>query len=145
MRILIDADACPVTALAIKIAKEYNVEIHLFFDNAHQYNSDYAHVYILDKGRDSVDFFLLSKIKENDIVVTQDYGLASLALAKKSFVISHNGTLFSNDNIDIFLNRRYISAMARRRNDKVKGPKKRTLGLNNHFSENLRKLIENNI
>lgn len=145
MRILIDADACPVTALAIKIAKEYNVEIHLFFDNAHQYNSDYAQVYILDKGRDSVDFFLLSKIKENDIVVTQDYGLASLALAKKSFVISHNGTLFSNDNIDIFLNRRYISAMARRRNDKVKGPKKRTPGLNNHFSENLRKLIEDNI
>lgn len=145
MRILVDADACPVTALAIKIAKEYNLEIHLFFDNAHRFESNYAHVYILDQGKDSVDFFLLSKIKENDIVITQDYGLASLALAKKSFVISNNGTLFSNENIDIFLNRRYISAMARRRNDKVKGPKKRTSSFNTNFSENLRKLIEENL
>lgn len=145
MRILVDADACPVTPLAIKIAREYNVEIHLFFDNAHKFENNYATVYILDQGKDSVDFFLLSKVKEKDIVITHDYGLASLALAKKAFVISNNGTLFSNENIDIFLNRRYISAMARRRNDKVKGPKKRAPGINNHFSENLRKLIEENL
>ena len=145
MRILVDADACPVTALAIKIAKEYDLEIHIFFDNAHRFESNYAHVYILDQGKDSVDFFLLSKVKEKDIVITQDYGLASLALAKKAFVINNNGALFSNENIDIFLNRRYVAALARRRNDKIKGPKKRTPNLNNNFADNLRKLIEDNL
>ena len=145
MRILIDADACPVKEIAIEIAKDYNLEVIMFFDNSHQYEDDYSTVYILDKGRDSVDFFLLNKLQENDIVVTQDYGLASLSLTKKAHPISQNGTRFSNENIDAFLNRRYINAKARKMNVKVKGPSKRTLDQDNNFYNSLIKLIEENL
>lgn len=145
MRILIDADACPVKEIAIDVAKQYDLEVILFFDTAHLYEDDYATVYIIDKGKDSVDYFLLSKLKEKDIVITQDYGLASLALTKKCFPISQNGTLFSTENIDGFLNRRYINSLARKRKEKIKGPSKRTSIQDENFYNNLVKLIEMNI
>lgn len=145
MRILIDADACPVKEIAIDVAKSYNIEVIMFFDNSHQYEDDYSTVYILDKGKDSVDFFLLSKLQENDIVITQDYGLASLALTKKALPINQNGVIFTNDNINEFLSRRYINSKARKMNVKIKGPSKRTLDQDNKFYNNLIKLIEDNI
>ena len=145
MRILVDADACPVKEIVLEVAQDYNLEVIMFFDNSHQYEDGYSTVYILDKGRDSVDFFLLNKLQENDIVVTQDYGLASLSLTKKAHPISQNGIKFSNDNIDEFLNRRYINAKARKMNVKVKGPSKRTLDQDDKFYNNLIKLIEENL
>lgn len=145
MRILIDADACPVKEIAVEVAKLYNIEVIMFFDNSHTYEDDYSTVYILDKGKDSVDYFLLSMLKENDIVITQDYGLASLSLTKKCFPISQNGTLFSTENIDGFLNRRYINALARKRKEKIKGPSKRTSIQDMNFYNNLIKLIEMNL
>lgn len=145
MRILVDADACPVKEIIVEVAKEYNLETILFFDNSHIYEDGYSKVFILDKGKDSVDFFLLSMLKENDIVVTQDYGLASLSLTKKALPINQNGILFSSENIDAFLNQRYINAKARKANIKTKGPSKRTIEQDEKFFRNLVKLIENNL
>lgn len=145
MRILIDADACPVKDIAIDIAKEYELDVILFFDNAHIYEDDYAEVYILDKGKDSVDYFLLSKLQKGDIVITQDYGLASLALTKNALPINQNGVIFTNNNINSFLDRRFINAKARSMKIKVKGPSKRTLEQDNKFYNALISLIEDNL
>lgn len=42
MRILIDADACPVVALTEKIAKQYQIPVTLLCDTNHVMTSDYS-------------------------------------------------------------------------------------------------------
>jgi len=142
MRILVDADACPVKKEILVLAKEYNIEVSMFFDNAHVYEDGYSTVYILDKGADSVDYFLINKTVPGDIVVTQDYGVATMALSKKAHPINQNGLIFNDDNILGLLNQRAINQKIRRHKN-MKGPKKRTRKDGLYFSQNLRKLINN--
>ena len=142
MRILVDADACPVKKEILKIAKEFNIEVLMFFDNAHVYEDGYSEVFILDKGADSVDYFLINKTVNGDIVVTQDYGVATMALSKKAYPINQNGLIFNDDNILSLLNQRAINKKLRRHSN-LKGPKKRTSNDSIKFSINLRKLINN--
>ena len=140
MRIMVDADACPVKKEILLLAKEHNIPVSMFFDNAHVYEDGYSEVYILDKGADSVDYFLINKTLPGDIVVTQDYGVATMALSKKAYPINQNGLIFSDDNILSLLNQRAINKKLRRHSN-LKGPKKRTAKDSTNFSLNLRKLI----
>ncbi len=140
MRIMVDADACPVKKEILKLAKEYNIEVMMFFDNAHVYDDGYSKVYILDKGADSVDYFLINKTLAGDIVVTQDYGVATMALSKKAYPINQNGLIFTDDNILGLLNQRAFNQKIRRHKN-MKGPKKRTPQDSTKFSLNLRNLI----
>jgi len=140
MRIMVDADACPVKKEILKLAKEYNIEVMMFFDNAHVYEDGYSQVFILDKGADSVDYYLINKTMKGDIVITQDYGVATMALSKKAYPINQNGLIFSDDNILGLLNQRAINKKIRRHKN-IKGPKKRTRNDDLRFSESLRKII----
>ena len=142
MRIMVDADACPVKKEILELAKEHNIEVSMFFDNAHVYEDGYSNVFILDKGADSVDYFLINKTLPGDIVVTQDYGVATMALSKKAHPINQNGLIFTDDNILSLLNQRALNQKIRRHKN-LKGPKKRTSKDNVNFSQNLRKLINN--
>ena len=98
MRIMVDADACPVKELILKHAKMHKLEVHMFFDNSHVYKDGYSTVYILDKGADSVDYALINKSQKGDIVVTQDYGVATMALSKNCYPINQNGLIYDDDN-----------------------------------------------
>jgi uncharacterized protein YaiI (UPF0178 family) len=62
----------------------------------------------------------------DDIVVTQDYGLASMILAKGASAVDQNGMPYISENIDSLLERRYIGQKIRRGGGRTKGPKKRT-------------------
>ena len=140
MRIMVDADACPVKKEILELAKEYNIEVMMFFDNAHVYDDGYSKVYILDKGADSVDYFLINKTLPGDIVVTQDYGVATMALSKKAYPINQNGLIFTDDNILGLLNQRALNQKIRRHKN-MKGPKKRTNKDGLNFLKSLRILI----
>ncbi len=142
MRILVDADACPVKSEILRVAKEHSIETHMFFDNSHSYEDGYSTVYILDKGADSVDYFLINKVQEGDIIVTQDYGVASMGLSKKAFVLNQNGLIYTDDNILTLLSRRALNQKIRK-HSRVKGPKKRTKQDNAKFENSLRKIINN--
>lgn len=83
MRLLIDADGCPVTKAALKIAGEQNIAAIIFCDTSHVFNFPNAKVVTVEKGADSADFALVNEIEKGDIVITQDYGLAAMALSKK--------------------------------------------------------------
>ena len=85
IKLLIDADGCPVTKRALRIAAGYGVESVIFCDTAHEFRDAGAEVVTVSKGADSVDFALISRIARDDIVVTQDYGLAALALVRGRF------------------------------------------------------------
>ena len=142
MRILVDADACPVKKIIVDLAKENNLEVIMFFDNAHVYEDGYSKVYIIDKGADSVDYFLINRALPNDIVVTGDYGLASMALAKKTYPISPRGLIYTEDNIMGLLNQRAFSQKVRKHRN-LKGPKKRVSNDDEKFRYSLNVIISN--
>lgn len=143
MKILIDADGCPVVDITIEVAKKLGIEVILMCDTSHIFNKQGIETIILSKGADSVDFALVNKVKKDDIVVTQDYGLAAMVLAKSGNPISQNGKLYTSENIDQLLFTRHISKKARNAGSRMKGPKKRQKEDDINFKDNLIKLINN--
>ena len=91
MKILVDADASPVVGITIDTARKYQVAVELFCDTNHLLASDYAAVHIIGAGKDAVDLALINNCAAGDIIITQDYALAALALAKKAQAINQNG------------------------------------------------------
>ena len=124
MRVLIDGDASPIKDEAIKVCQKHNICCIIYMDYAHEYTSSYAEIIFCDKGKDSVDLKISNDCNKDDIVVTQDYGLATLALAKGCTVVHNNGFIINNFNIDTLLNQRYIGSKLRGK-VKIKGPRKR--------------------
>ncbi len=144
MKIYVDADACPVVKQTEKIAKKYNVPVVLICDTNHILNSDYSDVIIADAGADSVDIVLVNKCSKGDIVVSQDYGVAAMALGKGAYPIHQSGKWYTNENIESMLMQRHISKAMRRSKSKVhiKGPKKRTEEDNERYEQSLEKLVD---
>ena len=145
MQIYVDADACPVVSIVEQVARQYNIPVTLLCDTNHILNSDYSEVKVIGAGADAVDFALISMLKKdaNDIVVTQDYGVAAMALGKNAFVIHQSGKWYTNENIDMMLMERHLSKKARRSNSKnhLKGPKKRTEDDDMRFKESFEKMV----
>ena len=145
MRVYIDADACPVTKIVEQVAKQYNIPVTLLCDTNHVLSSDYSDVKVIGAGADAVDFALVSMLEKdaNDIVVTQDYGVAAMALGKNAFAIHQSGKWYTNDNIDMMLMERHLSKKARRSKSKnhLKGPKKRTEVDDIRFKESFEKMV----
>ncbi len=144
MKIIVDADACPVTRIAENVAKKYNIPCTLVCDTSHYLESDYSAVFTVSKGADSADYKIVNLIEKGDIVVTQDYGLAAMCMSRAAFAINQNGMIYSDDNIDSLLFMRAASSKARRAGVHLKGPKKRDRSQDTHFETALCKLIERN-
>lgn len=137
MKILIDGDGCPVIDLTIKVSKQFNIDVIIMCDTSHVFNKEGAKTMVFSKGADSVDFALINLLQKEDIVITQDYGLAAMAINKASYVINQNGLIYTNDNIDRLLYNRHISKKIRNSGGRVKGPKKRSREDNINFEETL--------
>ncbi len=141
MRILIDADGCPVVNESIGVAKKFNLESIIFCDTAHYFNEENVKVVVVSKGVDAVDFAILNDIQRGDIVITQDYGLASLVLSRNSYAINQSGMVYTDENIDGLLFSRYIFKKMRNSKVRLKGPKKKYKSQKVIFKQNLEKLI----
>lgn len=139
-KILVDADGCPVINETIDIAKEFNMPCVLICDTAHEMHREGAETITVSKGADAVDFVLVNRIKKGDIVVTQDYGLAAMALAKQGLPLDQNGRWYTDDNIDQLLAARHKAQKIRRAGGRLKGPKKRTAEQTEGFISSLREL-----
>lgn len=145
MKILIDADGCPVVNTAVAIAKEFNIKCMIICDTSHIFNNDYAEVITVSKGTDSVDFELVNIAEKGDIVITQDYGLAAMCLARNAKPINQNGMIYNENNIESLLFARYTAKKIRNSGGHIKGPSKRTSKENNLFEQNFRKLLVQNV
>lgn len=142
MKIIIDADACPVTNIVVKIAKEKNIPCVIVCDNAHQIVREGVETIVVSQGADAVDFTIISKTESNDIVVTQDYGLASIILSKEAHAINQDGMIYNKFNIESLLFSRHMSQKMRNAGKRTKGPKKRTPDQDRSFEESLRNLLK---
>ena len=109
MQIFVDADACPVFAIVEKIAKENSVPVTLLCDTNHVLSSAYSEVVVVGAGADAVDYKLISICHKGDIVVSQDYGVAAMALGKGAYAIHQSGKWYTNDNIDQMLMERHLN------------------------------------
>lgn len=143
MQIFIDADACPVVQIVEMVAKKYAIAVTLLCDTNHILNSEYSEVIVVSAGADAVDYKLISICHKGDIVVSQDYGVAAMALGKGAYAINQSGKWYTNDNIDRMLMERHINKKTRRSNPKnhLKGPRKRTAEDDKRFEESFEKMI----
>lgn len=112
MKILIDGDACGIISLVERIAKRNQIQCHVYANVAHNIATRYSEVHVVDQHRDSVDFTIVNRCCPGDIVITSDGGLASMALAKKAFVMNPYGYEYTEENINLFLARRYLQVKA---------------------------------
>lgn len=141
--VYVDADACPVVRIIERVSREMNVPVELICDTNHVLASDYSRVRVIGAGADAVDFALVNLLKAGDVVVTQDYGVAALALGKRAYAIHQSGKIFSDDNIEGLLMDRHLAKKARMGKGKhhLKGPKKRTEEDDLRFESAFRKLL----
>ena len=141
MRILVDADACPVKNIIIKIAKNKNIPVIMFIDTSHIIDDGYSKVITVDKQRDSVDLCLINQATVKDIVVTQDYGVAIMAIGKGAKAMNQNGMLYTEDNIDRLMLERHLSQKIRRSGGRTSGPRKRKKEDDIKFEDSLKNLL----
>lgn len=142
MKVLIDADACPVVDIAVSACQKQGVPCILVCDTAHRMERAGAQTVIIDKGADSADFALANRVETGDIVVTQDYGLASMCLAKGGRVLHQDGWEYTSWNIDALLFERHEARKFRASGGRTKGPKKRASAQNQAFSAAFAKMLQ---
>lgn len=144
MEIYVDADACPVVRIVEQVARKYEIGVTLLCDTNHVLSSDYSEVKVIGAGADAVDYALIGLCHKGDIVVSQDYGVAAMALGKGAYAIHQNGRWYTNENIDRLLMERHVAKKARRSKGKhhLKGPSKRTKEDDFRFEESFEKLIQ---
>ncbi len=143
MQIFVDADACPVVRIVEEIAEKYHIRTTLLCDTNHVLNSDYSEMIVVGAGADAVDYKLISLCHKGDIVVSQDYGVAAMALGKGAYAIHQSGKWYTDANIDQMLMERHLNKKARRSSGKnhLKGPRKRTEEDDIRFAESFEKLL----
>lgn len=143
MHIFVDADACPVIDIVEKIAEKYHISTTLLCDTNHILYSKYSEIIIVGAGADAVDYKLISLCHKGDIVVSQDYGVAAMALSKGAYAIHQSGKWYTDDNIDQMLMERHLNKKARRSSHKnhIKGPSKRTKEDDIRFEQSFEKLV----
>lgn len=121
MKILVDADACPVKVIIEKVAMKHQIPVIMLIDTSHMLSSDYSEIVMVSKAPDAVDIALINRTMKGDIVVTQDYGVAAMALGKGAYAIGPSGKIYTDYNIDIMLMERDIANKCRRSGDRIKG------------------------
>lgn len=144
MRLLIDGDACPNRKEVIDLACHYQITTILFIDYAHFVDDERIEIVLCEIGKDSVDQAIIKRLEENDIVITQDYGLASLCLLKNVQVLHVSGKRITENNIQKLLEYRYLGHVFRKNDKHIKGPKKRTKKDEMYFLRELEKLFIDN-
>lgn len=126
MRIFIDGDGSPVKDTTIDVALTYSLDVVIVTSIDHyslkEYPKNVSFVYV-DKGADAADYKIVQLIDKGDILVTQDYGLASLVLPKGVRVLHQLGYEYTGENMDGLLEQRYFSAKVRKSGGRTKGPK----------------------
>lgn len=142
MRLLIDADGCPVTDIAVGLANTYGIACTIVCDTAHEIVRNGAETVTVDKGADSADFFIANLAKRGDLVVTQDYGLAAMCLSKGAGALHQDGFSYTEENISSLLTFRAEAGRARRGGARMKGPRKRTEAQNAAFYRALEFLLQ---
>ncbi len=144
MKILVDADACPVKNIIVKEAKKRSIPVTMVMDTSHEREDGYSQIVTVDKGADSADIKLINLTEPGDLVVTQDFGVAAMALGKGAVTLNQNGMEYTEQNMDTLLFERHVGKEVRRRGWRTKGVSKRTAADDRAFETKFLALLERN-
>ena len=142
MKVLIDADACPVVDIVVRLCAKHAVPCLLLGDTAHAVYREGTETLIFDKGADSVDFALVNRACPGDIVITQDYGLASMCLGRNARVLHQDGWEYTLDNISGLMEQRHANKKHRLAGGRTKGPSKRTRQQDEAFAKAFQQMLQ---
>lgn len=142
MTVLCDADGCPVVDIAVSVCASFRIPCRILCDTAHEIHRGGAETLIFDKGADSVDYALVNRVSPGDLVITQDYGLASMCLARGARVLHQDGWEYTAANIDALLFSRHESRKFRASGGRTKGPKKRAEVQNQSFRDAITAILQ---
>ena len=142
MRVVIDGDGCPVVYEAVEICKKEHLDCIIVCDTSHVLSLDGAQTIVVEKGADSADFRIVNTINKGDVVITQDYALAAMCLARGAFAINQDGKEYNEENIDGLLFSRYTAKKIRNAGGRLKGPSKRTSEQTAMFVQKFSELIK---
>ena len=145
MKVLIDADGCPVVDATIRLCEKYKIPCLILCDTAHVFHREGVQILNFDKGADSVDYALVNRVSPGDLVITQDYGLASMCLARTARVLHQDGWEYTLDNISGLMEQRHIAKKHRLAGGRIKGPGKRTRQQDEAFATSLRSLLQHSV
>jgi len=141
-KIIVDADACPVKPEIVKAATLFNTAVVMVASYDHRLTpTEGVEVVQVDRSDQSVDLYIANRIAPGDVLITQDFGLAALALAKKAVALSNRGQHFNDRTIDFLLDRRHEQAKQRRGGKHSKGPKPFTDSDRDFFLQSLTKVL----
>jgi uncharacterized protein YaiI (UPF0178 family) len=141
-RVIVDADACPKACLQIirRLAMAYDFEVitvasfnHYFAHTNHQVTGNEAQ---------ATDIAIINQVRQGDIVVTQDWGLAAMVLGKQALAIAPDGRIYEDEQMDLLLEERNTLAKFRRGGGRTRGPAKRTLKDDHRFEANFLILLK---
>ncbi len=143
MRIIVDADACPKAVKKICEEKgiKYDIEVIMVVDDAHELQGEFKVIQV-SQGNDSVDYMITTMSQEGDIIITQDYGLASILLQRVKGIIHPKGKIYNIFNIESLMFQRHMNQKSRNAGKKTKGPKKRTVDDDKEFEASLEKILK---
>lgn len=145
MRLVIDGDGSPVKEEVIQLGAKFNLPV-LIVTSVDHYTTkeypDFVRFIYVDKGADSADYQIVQEIRTGDILITQDYGLASLVLPKKARVFHHSGKEYLPETIDFLLTQRYLGTQMRKSGKRTKGPKAFTKADRQTFFNQLKKVLQ---
>jgi uncharacterized protein len=141
LKILVDADACPVKKLIVEAAKRHGIPVTMLIDTSHVLDDGYSKVITVDKGRDSADIRLVNLIEPGDLVVTQDFGVAAMSLSRGAKALNQNGLIYGENNMDRLLFERALGQKIRHAGGRAGKNKKRTAKDDESFAEQLEFLL----
>lgn len=144
IHIYVDADACPVKEDILDVTKLYPIDIFFIASYTHVSNSDDFRWVYVDAESEEVDMYIVNRAAPGDVVITQDYGLASLLSGRGVCVLSPRGKQYTEENMDRMLHERFLAAKARRTGARVKGPRKLTRHDRDCFRNALRRILSTN-
>lgn len=141
MRIWIDGDGCPVIMITTEIAKKHDIDVFIVKNHTIKIENDYAEVITVDLGRDAADYYIANHMMRGDLVITQDYGLAAMVIAKEGAVMTHSGNRITTLNIDFVLENRHQGKLDRQKGGRGPRHKKRTFADDVTYSKSLESLM----
>lgn len=141
MKILIDADACPKAVLQYCLDIGSKNDIPVLTVASFNHNIASANHITVGGTSQETDMKVINLTEPGDIVITQDWGLAALVLAKQAHCLSPTGIEYCREKMDFLLEEREIKAKFRRGGGRTKGPGKRTREDDSRFAAELKRIL----
>ncbi|SFE29196.1 DUF188 domain-containing protein [Alteribacillus iranensis] len=127
------------------IAKKYGILSYFISTTSHvSGNEYYSKVVTLDADPEAVDLYIINHMEKNDVIITQDNGLAAVVLEKGGHVVSPRGNVYNRADIQQLLLGRFTGLEIKRKKIKPRNTKPFRRQDRENFSHALEKLLSEN-